>query len=108
MDENFCADIDFDMLSEVYKPFIIVECKSSKKDASKNLLKLISDKVTQIADGGISKDMLQASISNIEFKLKEKLPDCTNGLDYSICAMSEWLYDGDASTSALKYLDDIK
>ena len=108
MDENFCADIDFDMLSEVYEPFIIVECKSSKKDASKNLLKLISDKVTQIAEGGISKDMLQASISNVEFKLKEKLPDCTNGLDYSICAMSEWLYDGDASTSALKYLDDIK
>lgn len=108
MDEAFCADIDFDMLAEIYEPFIIVECKSSKENASKNLLRLISEKVKQITDKGISKKLLEASLSNIEFKLKEKNPDCTNGIDISLAAMTEWLYDDDASTSAIKYLDDIK
>lgn len=89
MDEKFCADIDFDMLSEVYEPFIIVECKSSKENASENLLQLISQKVKEITTKGISKNLLEAALSNIEFKLKERIPDCTTGLDCSITLMSE-------------------
>ena len=108
LDENFCADVDVDIVGELYEPFIIIECKGSKENASQNLNTLIAKKVKEITSKGISQELLEASISNIEFKLKEKLPDCTNGLDYSICVLSEWLYDDAASTSALKYIDDIK
>ena len=89
MDEKFAADIDIDMLTEVYEPFIIVECKSSKANASKDLLKLIANKTLDITKNGISKELLEASIANIEFKLKEKIADCTNGLDCSITTLSE-------------------
>ena len=108
MDEKFCADIDFDMLAEVYEPFLIVECKSSKENAGKNLRKIIADKIKEITKAGISKELIEASISNIEFKLREKLPDCTTGLDYSIAILSEWLYDEKATTSAIEYIEDIK
>ena len=107
LEENFAADIDFDLLIEVFQPFIILECRGNKKNYSEKLIATVKNKVSEILSKGIPKHLLNAAISSVEFKLKEKLPACTNGLDSSIAVLSEWLYDEKASTEAIKYLDDL-
>lgn len=108
LSQNLASDISFEVVNDFKYPFILVQAKNIKKDSCKKLYKCINEKITDIIKNGINKNILEASISNFEYNIKEKDPDCSTGIDLSIEVMSEWLYDKKKSTLAIYNVDTLK
>lgn len=108
LSKNFAADIDFDILNEIYQPFIFVECKNTLPNVADKFFDTLTEEIKNLSNKGISKDLIRASISNNEFILREKNPSFTTGVDCALTVMNSWLYDENDPVSSIKYIDDIE
>ncbi|MDO5329676.1 MAG: insulinase family protein [Coriobacteriia bacterium] len=102
---GIASDYDFCFYNGINQPAIYVTAKSIKPGKAKQLDKIIKDSIKSIK---LDRQTLAASISRIEFTLKEQIPEMSPGIDMAINSLGEWLYDEDASMDALFYYDDIE
>ncbi|KPU42675.1 peptidase M16C associated [Oxobacter pfennigii] len=109
------AEIGKDVLGQydnsILQPVISIVVKNSNEDKKEKFKSVIYDTLKNLAENGIDKKLIEASINIIEFDLRESeghgMP---KGLLYSIKAMNSWLYDKDPEIS-LEYelaLEKIK
>lgn len=102
---NIAADYDVLFYNGINQPTVFVTAKTVKENKAKELDKLISKSIENIT---LTEAQLYAAIAKREFSLKENIAECSPGIDAAVNIMSEWLYDDDASMTALSYEGDIK
>lgn len=93
LSSGLAKDVSMYVDDSVFQPYIMLTCKNVKNGSADELAKLISSEALRIAEEGIDKKQLLASISQYEFKSKE--PEEPAGLVRNISALSGWLHGGD-------------
>ena len=97
IDSGLGKDVDSGIEEDLIQPAFNITLYNVVMDAMKNL-----------AENGIDKTLLQASINLHEFRLREAdFGLAPKGLIYGVRILRTWIYDGDANIY-LRYEDDLK
>ena len=87
---------------------VIIELRGIDDSRAEELRRLVSDTIRKIAEDGIDKKLLRATLARIEFNLREAdhgtLP---RGVANALSVFGNWVYGGEAKEAFL-YESDIK
>lgn len=87
---------------QLINPYICIGLKRCSDDGEK-VVSEVKSILSEIAEKGIDKDIIEASLNQMEFKLREAdFGNMPSGLIYCTMAMASWLYGGDP-TMYLEY-----
>lgn len=90
------------------QPIFAVRAAGSEEDLKDKFLNVTYKTLQKLTIEGIDKKLLEASLNNMEFKLREAdFGAYPKGLIYGLGLMDVWLYDGDPIRS-LRYNQDIE
>ena len=90
------------------QPVFSIRAAGSEKDLRDKFLNITYKTLQNLTMEGIDKQLLEASLNNMEFKLREAdFGAYPKGLIYGLGLMDVWLYDGDPIQS-LRYNKDIE
>lgn len=95
IDAELGKDVDSNFEESVLQPFLSIVVANSEANRGEKFRKLTKETLQKLADEGIDKTLLEASINLLEFRLREAdFGSAPKGLIYGITAMKTWLYDG--------------
>ena len=96
LDAGLCEDLNIIPLDSIKQNSVNVEFRNVKDGKCEALYSLFEETVKKIAEEGIDKKMLVASLNSLEFKMREKdygtLP---LGIIYAMSTLESSLYGGD-------------
>lgn len=80
---------------QLINPYICIGLKRCSDDEEK-VVSAVRGILAEIAEKGIDKDVIEASLNQMEFRLREAdFGNMPSGLIYCTMAMASWLYGGD-------------
>ena len=88
--DAFCS-----LSSDILQPTISIVCKNVHKDNLDKLNDLIQSELKRMVSEGIEKRLIEASISNKEFFLREAQMNYPKGLFYHWGSAAAWIHGGD-------------
>ncbi len=94
------AELGKDILSsfdnEIKQPVFSIIVKNSAPEKKEAFFQTVHDTLKRLADEGLAEDLINASLNNIEFRLREAdFHSFPKGLVYNLQALTNWLYNGD-------------
>ncbi|MFV0635699.1 insulinase family protein [Mitsuokella sp. WILCCON 0060] len=105
VDAKLGKDVDSIFENDMLQPFFSIIINNSEADRLDKFYHLAMTKLQQLAENGIDRELLEASINLMEFRLREAdFGSAPKGLIYGIRIMKSWLYGGDPETY-LRYED---
>ena len=108
IDSKLGKDVDSGIEEELLQPSFSITLNGSEKDNTQKFYDLVTAEMKKLIENGIDKTLLEASISLMEFRLREAdFGLAPKGLIYGLRCMRTWLYDGDPNTY-LRYEDSLK
>lgn len=108
IDSKLGKDVDSGLEEDVLQPAFNVTLNGSEVERAEKFYNLVIDEMKKLAENGIDKTLLQASINLFEFRLREAdFGFMPKGLIYGLRILRTWLYDGDATTY-FKYEDYLQ
>lgn len=85
-----------------------VKAAGSKPEQRDKFISVIYHTLQQLTSNGIDKELLEAHLNYLEFKLREAdFGAYPKGLIYGISVMDSWLYDGDP-LAGLRYTEALQ
>ena len=112
LDAGLADDFLAILVDGVYQPQVLFQLKGAHEGVAEEFRSLVESVCAELAEGGIARDRLSASLAQAEFNLREGdwggYPD---GVALSMQVMSSWLYDNDRPYDYVRYegaLADIK
>ncbi|SCG82769.1 Protein hypA [Proteiniborus sp. DW1] len=106
IDAGIGEDI-FTLYVDGLKHGIGIAAKNTSTDRKEEFEEVILKTLNKLAEEGIDKKLIEASINKTEYDLREASGFATKGIVYKILAMDSWLYDGNP-IEYLKYDETIK
>ncbi|MCR5757566.1 MAG: insulinase family protein [Selenomonas sp.] len=95
LDAHLGKDVDSSFEDDMLQPFFSIIISNSEADRAEKFYQIVRDTLQELADKGIDRTLLEASINLLEFRLRESdFGSAPKGLIYGIRAMKTWLYDG--------------
>ena len=108
IDAQLGKDVDTILETDIYQPFFSIIVSNSEEDKADKFYELIMSAFNKYVAEGLDKNLLEASLNVLEFRLREgdfgRIP---KGLIYNIQALSTWLYDGEPE-NGIAYEDLLK
>ncbi|MBE6092053.1 MAG: insulinase family protein [Selenomonas ruminantium] len=99
IDAQLGKDVDSSFEDDMLQPFFSIIISNSEKDRVDKFYTIVQETLQQLADKGIDRTLLEASINLLEFRLRESdFGSAPKGLIYGIRVMKTWLYDGQPET----------
>lgn len=96
IDSGLCEDMDIIPLDSIKQNSITVDFKNVKDGKADELYSLFVDEIKKLADCGIDKTALTASMNSLEFKMRERDYGTTpTGIIYAMSTLESSLYGGD-------------
>lgn len=84
------------------------EAASAPIDAvAQQFMALVESEVCALVQGGIPRDLLEASLSQMAFDLRERDRGMADGVPLAMNALAGWLYDDAMPTTYLRYEDAL-
>lgn len=105
MDAKIADDCQVQLSSTLLQPFVFVQAKGLKADATARLDEVIRTCITDLCSGGLDENLVEAALSHAEFAARERNFGYADGVVLSMCALHGWLYDDDHALSYIEYLD---
>ena len=91
-----------------YQPIFSIKAAGSKPEQRDKFISIIYHTLQQLTINGIDKELLEAHLNYLEFKLREAdFGAYPKGLIYGISVMDSWLYDGDP-LAGLRYTEALQ
>jgi len=90
---GLAQDMTMDIDDSIAQPYLEIQLKNIADGKDGELLALIRETGRTLAEQGVDRAALEASVNRLEFRLKE--PEEPQGLERCIEAMNSWLHDGD-------------
>ena len=88
--------------SQAY-PAVLFELKNAKPGVAQQFRELIEREVRKLVEHGIPRDVLEASLAQLSFLLRERDRGMADGVVLAMNALSGWLYHDDDATIYLHY-----
>lgn len=105
VDAKLGKDVDSIFETDMLQPFFSIVVNNSEPERLDEFYHLTMTKLQQLAENGIDRQLLEASINLMEFRLREAdFGSAPKGLIYGIRIMKSWLYGG-APETYLRYED---
>lgn len=95
--DEFSAWVD----DGIYQPYLTFRLKKTDAAKTERFLEVLEQTLERLADEGIDRELLLATINQQEFELREKDTGLAPGVIYAISVMDSWLYGG-SPTEPLK------
>ena len=103
IDAGLGRDVDSNYESDILQPFFSIVVSKSETARAEEFARVVRETLTQLADGGLNHQLVQASLNTLEFRLRESdFGSSPKGLIYGIRLMKTWLYGG-APEDYLRY-----
>ena len=107
IDAGLGRDVDSNYESDILQPFFSIVVSKSETARAEEFARVVRETLTQLADGGLNHQLVQASLNTLEFRLRESdFGSSPKGLIYGIRLMKTWLYGG-APENYLRYEDAL-
>ncbi|WP_455137416.1 insulinase family protein [Thermophilibacter sp.] len=108
LDAGLADDFSATLVDGVLQPQVMFVLKGLREGAGSKFRALVESACAELAETGIPRDKLAASLAQAEFNLREGdwggYPD---GVALAIQAMSSWLYDDERPLDYLRYEDAL-
>lgn len=107
LEKGVCEECWAYLEDQIMNPYVCIALKRCSDDEEK-VLDTVKEALAEIAERGIDKSVLEASLNTLEFRLREAdFGNMPSGLVYCQSAMASWLYGGDP-TEPLRYEEVLK
>ncbi len=107
IDSGLGKDVDSGLEEDLIQPLFTVTLTGSEKDRGEKFYNLVISELEKLVENGIDKILLEASISLIEFRVREAdFGFAPKGLIYGLRSLRNWIYGGDP-TVPLRYEEDF-
>ena len=93
LESGLVQEVEIDMDDSMYQPYMTFMFKNVKDGAEQEVIDLFRSKASELADSGISREDLHASVNVAEFQAKDKREP--QALMRFIECFKSWLYGGD-------------
>lgn len=107
LDAGLAADAQAFLADSMLQPFAVIQLRGLEGDGGARLRGVVEEGLRALADGGLDRGLVEASLSRAEFVMRERDFGMSDGVALAMSALAGWLYDDDAATSYLKYEDDF-
>ena len=95
VDAKLGKDVDSIFETDMLQPFFSIVVNNAEPERLDTFYHLAMTKLQQLAENGIDRQLLEASINLMEFRLREAdFGSAPKGLIYGIRIMKSWLYGG--------------
>lgn len=108
LDANIAGDAQAFIADAVQQPFVVIQLRSLKNNATEAVLDVINSTLRELRDGALDHALLEASLSRAEFVMREADYGIADGVALSMAALCGWLYDDSMPTTYLKYEEDFR
>lgn len=103
VDAHLGKDVDSNFEENLRQPYFEIVVNNAEPDRAQAFYDLTMATLKKLADEGIDRELMEASLNLLEFRLRESdFGSAPKGLIYGIRIMKSWLYDGDP-TEYLRY-----
>lgn len=107
LDAGLAADAQAFLADSLLQPFAVIQLRGLDEGAGGRFRAVVEETLRSLADGGLDRTLVEASLSRAEFVMRERDFGMADGVALSMSALAGWLYDDDEATSYLKYEDDF-
>ena len=108
LDAGLADDFSASLIDGVLQPQVMFCLRGLREGAGARFRELVESTCAELAEAGIPRDKLEASLAQAEFNLREGdwggYPD---GVALAMQAMSSWLYDDGRPVDYLRYEDSL-
>lgn len=97
IDRRIGLDVDGSYESSIYQPMYSVTCHNANDCQLEEFESVVSEKLAELVEKGIDKDLLLAGLNYYEFRYREAdFGHYPKGLMYGLQIFDSWLYDENA------------
>ena len=108
LQSGVAKDISGSYAGSYRQPIFSIKAAGSKPEQRDKFISVIYHTLQQLTINGIDKELLEAHLNYLEFKLREAdFGAYPKGLIYGISVMDSWLYDGDP-LAGLRYTEALQ
>ena len=107
LDAGLGGDATAYLLDSQAQPVAMFQLKGAKPGVARAFMELIESEARRLAEEGIPRDLLEASLSQMVFDLRERDRGMADGVPLAMNALAGWLYGDDMATTYLRYEDAL-
>ena len=108
LEEGLGDDLFVQVIDGELQPQLMFFLRGAREGVAERFRELVEEVSAELAEGGLPKDRLEASLAQMEFNLREGdwggYPD---GIALSMQVMSSWLYDDARPLDFVRYEDEL-
>ena len=107
LDAGLGGDATAYLLDSQAQPVAMFQLRNANDGAARPFMDLVESEVRRLVRDGIPRDVLEASLAQMSFDLRERDRGMADGVPLAMNALAGWLYDEDMSTTYLRYEDAL-
>ena len=107
LDAGIGGDATAFLMDSQAVPVALFELKGAKPGAKQRFMEIVEDQAARLVADGIPRDVLEASLAQLSFELRERDRGMADGVVLAMNALSGWLYGDDMATTYLRYEDAL-
>lgn len=108
LDAGIGGDATAYLLDSQAQPVALFQLKNAEPGAARAFMDLIEAEAARLAREGIPRDLLEASLSQMAFDLRERDRGMADGVPLAMNALAGWLYGDDMATTYLHYEEALE
>ena len=95
LEDGLAEDVLMFVQGEILQPYVKLELRNMRHENTEQAQAVVRRVLTEIAENGINKETLDASIANLKFKMQERdFGGDVQGVSLFLQVMESWLYGG--------------
>lgn len=108
LEEGLGDDLIVQVVDGELQPQLMFMLRGAREGVAERFRELVEEVCQELAEGGLPKDRLEASLAQMEFTLREgDWGGYPNGIALSMQVMSSWLYDDERPLDFVRYEDEL-
>ena len=107
LDAGLGGDATAYLLDSQAQPVAMFQLRNANDGAARPFMELVESEVRRLVRDGIPRDVLEASLAQMSFDLRERDRGMADGVPLAMNALAGWLYDEDMPTTYLRYEDAL-
>lgn len=107
LDAGLGGDATAYLLDSQVQPVAMFQLRNANDGSARPFMDLVESEVRRLVRDGIPRDVLEASLAQMSFDLRERDRGMADGVPLAMNALAGWLYDDDMPTTYLRYEDAL-
>ncbi|MDO5043385.1 MAG: insulinase family protein [Slackia sp.] len=107
LDGGFGGDVTAYLIDSQAQPVALFQLKNADAGKAKAFMEAVEREAACLVHDGIPRDVLEASLAQMAFDLRERDRGMADGVPLAMNALAGWLYDDAMPTTYLRYEDAL-